>query len=301
MSKGPRFGSHLSAAGGMENAVLAARELGFESAALFVKNQRQWAGKPLTPEQIAAYRRAAQSTGVHPVVAHASYLINLASEKDDLRDKSMAALADEVARCDALGIPFIVLHPGAAGPQPVNIALHRIAGAINSVLEKVQGGTSVVLLESMAGQGTTLGHEPEHLTTIIAGVKPKARIGVCLDTCHLFAAGSDFRTAEGYAALMAKLDAAFGLNLVRCIHLNDSQVPCGKRVDRHDHIGQGHIGLEGFAHFVNDPRWNELPMILETPKGTNDDGEDLDAINLRTLKELQKPAKGSKAKKTRPS
>ncbi len=283
---GPRLGSHLSVAGGLENAFHEAVRLGCDCVQLFVKNQRQWRAKPLTPEQVERFRMAAEQTAIRPAVAHGSYLLNLASPCEAARRQSVEALTDEFDRCAALGIPYLVVHPGASLNADLPIALANVARSLNELYDERGGATTMVLLETTAGQGSSVGHRFEHLWEILEGVIQRERVGVCLDTCHLFAAGYDFRTPESYRDMIAQLDRAIGLALVKCIHLNDSKRELGSRIDRHEHIGKGKIGKEGFRHFVNDPRFRDVPMILETPKGKDGRGTDLDKVNLKRSRAL---------------
>ncbi len=284
----PRFGSHMSAAGGLENAFDAARDVGCDSLQIFVRNQRQWNARPLSQDQIDRFRAAAGAKGraVFPVVAHASYLLNLASPDRTMRDKSIAAMIDELTRCEALGVESLIFHPGAHMDEPLATGIKRIVASLNRVTAATSGFATLILLESTAGQGSSIGHTFDQLGQILAAAKTPQRLGVCLDTCHLFAAGYDFRTAEGYEAMVAELEHEVGAASVRCVHTNDSLKPCGSRVDRHAAIGKGCIGRAGFAHFVRDPRWAGLPFILETPKGEDERGRDLDKLNLAVLRRL---------------
>jgi len=284
----PRFGAHLSVAGGLFQAIYAGETIGFDCVQIFVKNQKQWRAPALTGEQIEAFNTAKQKAGLHPVVAHGSYLLNLASANDEQRERSINALIDEHQRCEALGIAGLVFHPGAHVNSTINDGIAYIAQSLDRVLVESPPNACTILLECTAGQGSSIGWRFEHLADILAHVRNSHGLGVCLDTCHLFAAGYDFRTAEGYAAMIDELDCAIGLSLVKCIHVNDSKNDCGSRVDRHEHIGQGKIGAEGFAHFINDPRFAGMPMILETPKGVDDEGTDLDRVNLERLRSLIK-------------
>ncbi|MCG8403564.1 MAG: deoxyribonuclease IV [Phycisphaerales bacterium] len=281
-----RFGAHMSVAGGLENAFHAGKEVGCDCLQIFVKNQRQWKARPLTDEQVAAYKEAERETGLHPVVAHASYLLNLASPEAASREKSSNALIDELTRCEALGVSGLVFHPGAHMGDGVDKGIRRIIKALDDVLGRTKGFTTNVLLETTAGQGSSIGHEIEHLGRIIAGVKDAERLMVCLDTCHLFAAGHDLRNANLYAKMVDELDTIVGLDRIRCIHTNDSKNDCGSRVDRHEHVTKGKIGKDGFIHLVNDPRLAGVPRILETPKGKDGRGVDYDKVNLRRLREL---------------
>lgn len=282
----PRFGAHLSVAGGLHLAFDAAGQARCDALQIFVKNQRQWNAPPLSPEAVRAFREHPEAARITPVIAHASYLLNLASADRGGRAKSLAALTDELQRCEALGLAGLVLHPGSAGDSDMSSAIRRIAAALNDVLADVPDGRCAILLETTAGQGSAVGWRFEHLADILAGVEAENRVGVCLDTCHLFAAGYDFRSAGDYASMIAELDRQVGIRRVRCIHVNDSVKPLASRVDRHAHIGEGEIGLAGFRHFVNDPRWAGLPMILETPKGEDDQGRDYDVVNLSRLRRL---------------
>lgn len=286
----PRFGAHVSVAGGLENAFYSGHKVGCDCLQIFVKNQRQWRAPRLTDDQIARYRVAERETGLRPVVAHASYLLNLASPDTGNRSRSISALVDELERCEALGVAGLVLHPGAHLDDTLGAGIRRIARALDTTCRRTPGFATRVLLETTAGQGTTIGHRFEHLATILGRVRDPDRLGVCLDTCHLFAAGYDFRKPEGYGAMIDELADTVGVGAVRCIHMNDSKTPCGSRVDRHEHIGKGRIGGAGFAHFVNDRRVSGVPMILETPKGKDGRGSDFDRVNLKRLRSLVRPA-----------
>jgi deoxyribonuclease-4 len=276
----------MSAAGGLENVFREGLRVGCECLQLFVKNQRQWNAKPLAPEQIDRFRAAAMESGLRPVVAHAGYLLNLASPDETGRRKSVAALLDEYDRCEALGVPFLIVHPGAALQGTVGDALVQVARSLNEIHELRPLADTRVLLETTAGQGSTIGYRFEHFREIFSATACPDRTGICLDTCHLFAGGYDFRTPEGYARMIESMDNLIGLNRVKCIHLNDSKRELGSRVDRHEHIAKGRIGKEGFANVVNDPRLANLPMILETPKGVDGRGTDFDRVNLKRLRSL---------------
>ena len=279
-----RFGAHMSAAGGLENAFTAGAEVGCDCLQIFVKNQRQWKAKPLSDDQISAYQAAQKETGLSPVVAHASYLINLASPDEAAREKSSNAVIDELERCEALGVDGLVLHPGAHLGDGISKGIRRIAGALDSIHAATEGFTCQVLLESTAGQGTTIGHEVEHLGRIIDRTSAPERLGVCLDTCHLFAAGYDLNDADAYNSMVHAMDSAFGLSRIMCIHCNDSKFELGKKRDRHEHIGKGFIGRVGFRHILSDKRLTHAMRILETPKGEDDNGRDYDKVNLAALR-----------------
>jgi len=324
----PRFGVHVSVAGGLENGIAEGGRLGCECIQIFVKNQRQWHSTPLTEAQTQAFRAARSATSLTPVIAHANYLLNLASPAETTRSMSIDVLTDELSRCEALGVEGLVLHPGShlqndelknaekskrrnaetdnqsrerKRPDVVfpsrdregaglvnaeNQGIERIAASLDEIHQRCPGFRSMILLETTAGQGTNIGWRFEHLRGILDRVGAPGRLGICLDTCHLFAAGYDFRTPETYAVTIEQLDRVIGVAQVKCIHTNDSKKDLGSRVDRHDHIGKGKIGKSGFAHFINDPRFFGVPMILETPKGVDGRGTELDKVNLKRLRAL---------------
>lgn len=273
----------MSIAGGISRSFARGESVGLEAMQIFAKNERQWTAKPISPEETVLFRAEQQRTGIHPVIVHDSYLINLAAPADELREKSIVAFADELERCAQLDIPYLVTHPGAHTGSGEEAGLARVAEAIRRLLADGIGGNTVILLETTAGQGTALGYRFEHLARLFELIPYHNRLGICVDTCHIFAAGYDIRDRESYEATFAKLDRLIGLSWIKCFHLNDSQKELGSRVDRHAHIGQGCIGLEAFRLLVNDPRFASLPMIIETPKG-----EDMaeDRMNLAVLRSL---------------
>jgi len=277
------LGSHLSIAGGHHNALVRGRELGLECVALFLRNQRAWRAAPLKAAAIAEFHHARRETGLAPVVGHASYLINLAG-RGELLEKSIAATADELTRCGQLGVEYYVLHPGTRDDEAGGVA--QIARLLTEIVAGLADVTTTVLLETTAGQGSSLGHSFEQLAAMLSAAAPAERFGVCLDTCHIFAAGYDVRTPDAYARTLAEFDRVVGLERLKAIHLNDSKREVGRRVDRHEHIGRGQIGQAGIANFVNDPRLANLPFILETPKGPAPDGRDLDEINIEAVRSL---------------
>lgn len=285
----PILGAHQSIAGGYYKAVEIAAGFGMDCVQLFTKNNNQWNGKPLTDEDVRLFRAALDKTGVRLPVAHDSYLINLASPDDVLWNKSIDAFTIELERAEALGLIGVVMHPGSFVSSTEEAGLSRIVQALDITHHRTAGFKTETLLEATAGQGTNLGHRFEHLAHILGDVKEPERVGVCVDTCHIFAAGYPITTPEEYAATMDEFDCVIGLNRIRAFHLNDSVRELGSRVDRHAKIGAGKLGLEPFRHLLNDPRFAEVPMYLETPKGL-EDGEELDAINLRTLRGLVAPA-----------
>jgi deoxyribonuclease IV len=296
--KGPKplprkFGAHMSIAGGCDRAVRAARTVSFETVQLFTKNNNQWNAPPLAAEHVAAFRLALAETGIVGPVAHTSYLINLGSPDDALWQKSIDAMTVEVERCGLLGIADLVVHPGSHMGEGEEAGLARVVRALDEVDRRTAGLAVTIDLETTAGQGTNLGYRFEHLRDILHRVAHPERLGVCVDTCHIFAAGYSLVTIEEYDETIDRLGRSVGLESLRVWHLNDSCREGGSRVDRHAGIGMGQMGLEPFRHLVNDARFRDLPMILETPKGT-EHGEDLDARNLRVLVELVRPARSSR-------
>jgi deoxyribonuclease-4 len=277
------LGCHLSIAGGMHRALESAHEYGLNTVALFVRNQRQWRSPALGNDQADLFRKTRRELVISPVVAHGSYLVNLAGE-GKFSDPSAKATADELDRCGRLGIEYLVMHPGSHADTYVGIAL--LADRLNEIVAACPLGVKV-LLETTAGQGGNLGWSFEQLADMLARLRPAERFGVCLDTCHVFAAGYDIRTPEAYRRTMEQFDAIVGLDRLGVIHINDSKRDLGSRVDRHEHIGQGKIGLEGLANFVHDGRFARTPFILETPKGFDADGRDLDEINIATVRGLE--------------
>ena len=284
----PKFGAHMSMAGGHYKAVAAAVAAGCEALQVFTKSNNQWRAAPLSDESARAFRTAWADAGLVAPIGHNSYLINLGSPDDALWEKSISAMVLEVERADALGLACLVTHPGAHVGSGEDAGLSRIAAGLDEVHRRTAGASVQIALETTAGQGSCLGHRFEHLGRIVAEVREPERLGVCVDTCHLFAAGYRLDTAEEYNATMAALEAAVGPGRVLAVHLNDSLKPLGSRVDRHAGIGRGLMGLEPFRLVVNDPRLAAAPMILETPKGI-EDGEKLDVINLRVLRGLLAP------------
>ncbi len=283
---GHRFGSHLSVAGGVHRAIETALELRFDTVQVFVKNQRQWRAAPLGGEALDRWFELRATPGFGPPVAHATYLINLASPDDLLWEKSRRAFAEELLRCDVLDIPHLVVHPGASLDGGEEAGMARVAAALDRIFDAAPSLRCMPLLEMTAGQGSCLGRTFSQLGRIIAGLQEPARVGVCIDTCHVFAAGYDLRSAEGYAAMMAEAEREIGLERIHCWHLNDSKRELGSRVDRHEHIGRGCIGDAGFANVLGDRRFAGVPMILETPKGLDARGRNWDRINAARLKRI---------------
>jgi deoxyribonuclease-4 len=284
----PLLGAHMSIAGGFENALVRGESIGCEAVQIFDKSPRQWRAKPLTTDEIARFHKAWQETGIRSVFAHTSYLINLGVSDDDLWFKSMASFIEEIERCAALKLPYLVTHPGSS-TRSEEEGLDRVGMALDEILKRTRDAEVMVLLELTSGQGSNLGGRFEQLAWILANSAYPERLGVCFDTCHVFAAGYDFRTAKAFAATMAHFDTTIGIERLKVFHLNDSRGDLGSRIDRHEHIGKGKIGLEAFRLLLNDPRFKETPMVLETPKGP-DLKEDVE--NLRVLRGLLKGKRG---------
>jgi len=287
----PILGAHKSISGGYYRAAELARDTGCQCVQLFTKNNNQWRAKEITSEQAERFQQTLVECGLSHPVAHDSYLINLAAPDNDLWKKSIDAFVIELLRADKLGIPFLVTHPGAYTTSSEEIGLRRIIQALDETHRQTRGIRAVTLLEVTAGQGSSLGHRFEHLATILDGVQDPDRLAICIDTCHLFAAGYPLAPEKEYRATMKQLDHILGIKLVKAVHVNDSKRELGSRVDRHEHIGKGQIGLEGFRLLLNDPRFAKAPMYLETPKEENGDLKDLelDRMNLAVLRSLVAP------------
>ena len=284
----------MSIAGGLPRAVERARAAGCDTLQIFTKSSGQWRARPLPAAEIEEFKRLSAEMDIRPVMAHASYLINLGTPDVTLWDQSRAALGEELDRAEALGLLGLVLHPGSYTTSTEEDGLARITEGLVAVLASRRDQQTRLLLEHTAGQGTNLGYTFEQLETIIGGVERSgraSRIGVCLDTCHLLAAGYDLGSQTGYADTMGRLDACVGLDRLQAIHLNDSKTPLGSRVDRHAHIGSGHVGLEAFRRLLTDSRLDQVPMVLETPKDRSRkpagiEADPMDLENLRTLRAL---------------
>jgi deoxyribonuclease-4 len=292
-----RIGAHMSVAGGLSSAVDRAVLHGCEALQIFAKNANRWAAPPLDPADVRAFRRRIDETGIRPVVSHASYLINLATTAPALREQSLAAFRDELDRAEALGLLGVVIHPGTCTAGSEDDALRLIAESIRAVFKARPRRPTMVLLEHTAGQGRTLGHRFEHLARILEHLEGSPRAGVCLDTCHLVAAGYDIVTEPGYRETFDALDRSVGLDRVKVFHGNDSKRPCGSRVDRHEHIGEGCLGLGPFRRLLHDARFADHPILIETEKteGLGRPGailaDPLDVKNLATLRALrERPA-----------
>jgi deoxyribonuclease-4 len=263
------IGAHLSISGGVDQAILRAEELSLPTLQIFTKNASQWAAKPLDPATIEKFASEWKRTGLGQIVAHDSYLINVASPDDANWEKSRLALQNELDRCDQLSVPYLVSHPGGHMGSGVDAGVARVIKAINQIVDERPDGKCVLLLETTAGQGTTLGRSFEELAAIIAGVEDKTRVGVCFDTCHVFSAGYDIRDKETYEATMAAFDSIIGLSYLKAFHLNDSIKGLGSNTDRHAHIGEGSIGRTAFELLLNDDRFNGISGLLETKHGDN--------------------------------
>lgn len=274
----------MSIAGSLASAVAAGRAQGFDTIQIFLKNQRQWAAGRLGRAEAGAFRAAQARSGIDPVVAHASYLPNLASPRTALRERSVRALAVEVKRAGRLGIPILVLHPGSHGGAGVEAGVERIARGLDRVFRAAGDATVRIALETTAGQGASVGHRFEHLRSIVDASGHPERLAVCFDTCHAFAAGYDLRTAASWRATFEAFDRIVGLDRLALFHVNDALLPLGSRRDRHAHIGEGRIGDEGFRLLLRDERFRSLPKILETPKQR--DGVAMDPVNAARLRRL---------------
>ena len=288
----PRLGAHLSIAGGLPRAIDRAQATRCEALQIFTKSVGQWRARPLPDDEVAAFRIRVRESGITPVIAHNSYLINIAAAEGVLRARSIAALAEELDRAERLGLDGLVMHPGSYTTGSEAAGLRLIASALEEILAARPDSKVRVLLEHTAGQGTNLGHRFEHLASIIERLDGSRRLGVCLDTCHLLTAGYDLCSPEGYEQTFRDFDRIVGFDRLAAFHLNDSKRPCGSRVDRHEHIGKGCLGLEPFRRILNDARFKALPMLLETPKldtpesRRKSDADPWDMKNLRTLRKL---------------
>jgi deoxyribonuclease-4 len=283
----PKLGAHVSIAGGLPRAIDRAVALGCEAMQIFTKSVGQWRARPIPAEEIAEFRRRAGAARGAPIVGHDSYLINVAAANPGLRAQSIASLGEELDRAAALGLDALVMHPGSNASETEGLRL--IADALRELLRQRSRSKVRILLEQTAGQGTNLGYRFEHLAAIIKALGGTRRVGACLDTCHLVAAGYDVTTPRGYRHTFETFDRVVGLDRIAVFHLNDSKKPCGSRVDRHEHIGNGCLGLETFRRLLNDRRFRDLPMVLETPKQHDrmkGDVDPFDAMNLATLRSL---------------
>ena len=299
----PRLGAHLSIAGGLPRAVDRAEASGCAALQIFTKSAGQWRARDLPSEEIALFRRRVRQTRIRPVVAHNSYLINLAAADPALRARSIESLRDELDRAEALGLDGLVMHPGSFTSGSESGGLRLIAEGLARIFDARPDARTRILLEHTAGQGTNLGHRFEHLAEIIERLNGSRRVGVCLDTCHLIASGYDIRSDQGYEDTFRQFGRIVGFSRLKVFHVNDSKKPCGSRVDRHEHIGKGCLGLAPFRRILNDPRFAKLPMLLETPKLDTpetrraSDVDPWDKMNLDVLRGLLQSPKTSAAKR----
>jgi len=273
----------MSISGGVDTAFDRGEQVGCDAMQIFTKNNNQWQAAPLKEEAVERYHRRQAETGITPVVAHASYLLNLATPDDELWHKSIEALVVEMERCDVLAIPYLVIHPGSHMGSGDDAGVARIAQALNVAHDRLPDAQVKITLETTAGQGTNLGYRFEHLAAMIASTEAEERLAVCYDTCHTLAAGYDFRTPDGYAEVFKQFEDIVGLGRLTVFHFNDSKKDLGSRRDRHAHIGEGSVGLEGFRYILHDPRFEDIPVLLETPK-SKDLHEDVE--NLARLRAL---------------
>ncbi len=275
------LGAHMSIAGGLDLAIERGAAIGCTAIQIFDKSNTQWAARPLGDAEVERFRTARTRAGIDPVVAHDSYLINLCSPDDALYARSIGAVVEELQRCRRLGVDCLVVHPGGHMGQGEEFGVRRMASAIDEIHGSLPGDGTEIAIETMAGQGTIIGHRFEQIAAILRGVKRPERLGVCLDTCHVFAAGYDLRTPKAYAETMRRFDGEIGLERLRVVHVNDSKKELGSRVDRHEHVGKGFLGLDAFRLLMNDARFLKVPLLLETPKDEATCKEDVQ--NLTTL------------------
>ena len=294
MWRQPPIGAHMSVAGGVSKAVDRALVHGCEALQIFSKNANQWRARPLEPAEVRRFRQSLDAAGITPAVSHASYLINLATASPALREQSIAAFIDELDRAHALGLLGVVMHPGTCTSGTEDAALTLVADAVRAAFRSRPRRRTMVLFEHTAGQGRTVGYRFEHLAAILERLDGSPRAGVCLDTCHLVASGYDIASADGYDATFRAFDRLVGFDRLRVIHANDSKRPCGSRVDRHEHIGDGCLGVETFRRLLHDPRVARVPFLIETEKSALRGSphaiavDPLDARNLETLRRLRR-------------
>ncbi len=275
------FGAHISIAGGIHLAIERGESIGCTAIQIFTKSNRQWSAKKITDKEIELFKDAIKKSSIQSVITHATYLINIGSPNKATSEKSITALRKELERCDQLGIPYLILHPGSHLGTGEEECLQRISDNLNDIFDQTPGKTKI-LLETMAGQGSNVCYQFEHIAHIYSTSSFKKRLGVCFDTCHAFVAGYDFRTKKTYENMWKTFDKIIGIKQLKAIHINDSKKELGSRVDRHEDIGKGKLGLEPFKLLFNDERFFDIPKILETPKGDLKD----DLRNMRTIKKL---------------
>jgi deoxyribonuclease-4 len=284
-----RIGAHMSVAGGVSRAVDRAQAHGCEALQIFSKNANRWVSKPLDPIEVRRFRQRVEETGIHPVVSHASYLINLATAFEPLRAQSIDALVEELDRADALGLLGVVIHPGTCTSGTEAEALRSVAGAVRAAFKRRPRRRTRILFEHTAGQGRTIGHRFEHLAAIIDHLDGTPRAGVCLDTCHLVAAGYDIADESGYRDTFESFERLVGFDRLLALHGNDSKRPCGSRIDRHEHIGAGCVGLDAFRRLFQDHRFDGRPILIETEKAEigGRSGITIDPLDMRNLEALR--------------
>jgi deoxyribonuclease-4 len=279
------IGAHMSTSGGVRNAPVRGHEVGCACIQIFTKSNMQWAAKPLDPEDVAEFHRNCEELDIAPVMAHDSYLINLCATDPALAKKSFDSFLMEMERCDQLKLPGLIMHPGSHTGAGEEAGMRDVIAAVNGLIAKTPDSTVRILFETTAGQGSNLGYTFEQIAQLVDGAKEKQRVGVCLDTCHVFAAGYDIRTQRGYKQVMGEFDKLIGIKNLRAFHFNDAKGDLGSKLDRHEHIGHGKLGDDAFRFILRDPRFDEVPKLLETPKGKKGKQE-WDVINLTTLRRL---------------
>lgn len=275
------LGAHLSIAKGFDKALYEAQQLGCSTLQIFTKNANSWKEKDVSPKKIKEFAKAKQQTGIQIIASHTAYLINLASKDRDIRTKSIQALKNELLRSAKLELSFVVLHPGSHNGAGEKEGILLLAESINVIFDEVSENIPLLLLETTAGQGTSLGHRFQQLASIMEKVTRSQNVGICMDTSHIFAAGYDIRTQKSYHHTMEAFESAVGFRHLHLFHLNDSKKDLGSRIDRHEHIGKGFIGSDAFKYIMNDPRFCHIPKIIETPKEDN-----MDRVNLEFLRNL---------------
>jgi len=279
-----RLGVQVSTAGGIQESISRANSLGCNTMQIFSRDPRQWRKSRLSPEDIEHFKKLRKKSNISPVFVHIPYLINLASPYGVLYKNSIKAYIEDIEETESLGAEYLVTHMGSHKKSGEEQGLKRITAALNKILDRTKGSCVSILLENTAGSGSWLGYKFEHQRAIIDGIEDKSRIGICLDTCHAYVSGYNLGTPQGYKETIAQLDKIVGINRLKLIHLNDTKDKLASHRDRHEHIGRGKIGLEGFSRIINDRRLKNVPLILETPK----DNEDADKINLEIIKKLRK-------------
>ena len=283
----PLLGAHLSIAGGLHRALLRGEALHCNTIQIFTKNSNQWKYRGLLPEEVEKFHEIRSRTGISPVISHGSYLVNLASPDPLLYRKSLKSMVEEIKRCHLLGVSSVVIHPGFHGGRGETEGLRRVSAAINSILKATKNLSVKILLETTAGQGTSLGNRFEHFAILFDRIKDVHRLGLCVDSCHIFAAGYDLRGRKAYEGMVKAVQDSVGLEKLNLFHLNDSLKEMGSRVDRHSHIGEGYIGLQAFRFIMRDERFSQVPKVIETPKESASSGEDrADRKNLALLRRL---------------